>query len=237
VPRLYYAAVNTSGQYVLDVTDGTAAGTDDILTPTQDFGPQSPYGFTSLDDDLIFAAADPTGHVGLWVTQGSEASTVEIVSSTQGPALLSPQSMTVVGGYVLFDALDVNNDEALWSTTGSAGGASILFEFDKPRDRLTSLGEFALASDSDIDGTAELWVTNGTSAGTYLIDANASSSDFDDDFAIAKLGSLALFQAVDGTGQRGVYADPGIARRHAGPACARSFEFHSGGQSRFLRRL
>ena len=204
--RLYYAAVNASGDYVLDVTDGTAAGTDDILTSTQDFGPQSPYGFTSLDDDLIFAAADPTGHVGLWVTQGTQASAVEIVSSTQGSALLSPESMAVVGSYVLFEALDVDNDEALWSTAGSGGSTSILFEFDKPRDRFTSLGDFALAANSDIDGSAELWITNGTAAGTFLIDANASPSDFDDDFAIAKLGSLALFQAVDGTGQRGVYA-------------------------------
>jgi ELWxxDGT repeat protein len=209
VSRLCYAAINASGDYVLDVTDGTTAGTDDILTPTQNFGPQSPYGFTALDDDILFAAADPSGFVGLWVTEGTDAGAVELVSSKQGSALLSPEQLTTVGGYVMFEARDINNDEALWSTTGDEGSAAILLEFDEPRYSLTSLGHFAFAADSSGFGSTQLWVTEGTAASTYLVDSNASPSDFDDDFAIAKLGSLGLFQAVDGTGARGVYSvDP-----------------------------
>jgi ELWxxDGT repeat protein len=209
VPRLYYAAPNASGDYVIWTTDGTTVGTHSIFTGTQNYGAQSPYGFATLGDDDIFAAADPTGFVGVWVTKGAGASTIELIFGKQGTALLGPQQFSTVGSQVVFEARDSNNNEALWSTGPASGEAQILLEFDKPRYSYTSFGDFAIAADADVSGNAELWVTDGTAAETSLFYSSASSSDFDDNFNLAQVGDYALFEARDSTGAVGLFSVDG----------------------------
>jgi hypothetical protein len=203
--RLYYAAPATTGDYVIWVTDGTLAGTHNIFGGTQNFGFATPYGFLTVADDAVFAAQDPTGNFAVWVTQGTGVSTVELISGLQGAFPLSPQQFTEVGASVLFVGRDVNGAQALFET-GVNGGAQILLEFDKPRTELTSFGNFAIVADADPGGAAELWVTDGTATHTTLIDAAATASDFDDDFALAYVSGDALFEATDATGARGLYA-------------------------------
>ena len=70
--KLYYAAPNASGDYVIWVTDGTLAGTRNIFGGTQNFGVRkAPMASTGAGDDEVFAALDPTGYVAVWVTKGT----------------------------------------------------------------------------------------------------------------------------------------------------------------------
>lgn len=203
--KLYYAAPNANGDFVIWTTDGTAAGTYNIFGGTENFGTQTPDGFVTLGDDEIFAAQDPTGYVAVWVTQGTGISTVELISGQQGAFALSPQQFTVVGSNALFEGRDSDGNQAFWSTDAS-GVAQILLEFDQPRYLLTTFGNFAILATSAVAGSAQLWVTDGTAAHTSVIATSATASDFDDDFAFAYVGGNALFEATDSTGDRGLYA-------------------------------
>ena len=100
--RLYFAAPAASGNYVIYVTDGTAAGTRNIFGGTQNFGALTPYGFLPVGDDAVFAAQDPTGFFAVWVTQGTGTSTVELISGLQGAYTLSPQAFVQVDGTAMF---------------------------------------------------------------------------------------------------------------------------------------
>ena len=60
------------------------------------------------------------------------------MSGQQGAGVVSPQQFATVDGQVLFVGRDINNIEAVWSTAGVVGDAQVLFEFDKPRSRVTS---------------------------------------------------------------------------------------------------
>ena len=208
--KFYYAAPNATGDYVLWVTDGTVAGTQPLFSGAQNFGAQSPTGFTELDNHMeIFAAADPSGSAGVWVTRGTGASTFELIASRQGTAALNPQQLTAVGGYVVFIGRDSENDEALFSTNGQSGGASILLQIDMPRSRITSFGNFALVAEGDDSSGSELTLTNGVSASQIYTDRSAA--DFDDNFNMVRLGGYALFEAVDATGGDGLFSVNGAS--------------------------
>jgi hypothetical protein len=173
VSILYYAAKNASNYYALWSTNGSASATFDVLTATQTFGSTSPYGFTTLGDDVIFAAQEATTYFAVWVSGGTSATTFELLSSQQGGYTLSPQDFVGVGGEALFEGRDSDNREAVFATAGVSGDPSVLLEFNKPLTRLQGFGAFAIASEASPAGGAEIWFTNGTTALTSLLYSQA----------------------------------------------------------------
>ena len=164
---LYYAAKNASNFYSLWKTDGTLAGTQNVLTSTQNFGASSPYGFNTLGNEVIFAALDPTGKAGVWVSGGTSSTTLELVASSQGSSTLSPESLTKIGNHVVFLGLDANGKNAVFSTGGVSGDPIALLEYNTPAAQIVSLGNFALIEDRTFPLTSsEIWITDGT-AGPY----------------------------------------------------------------------
>jgi hypothetical protein len=209
VSILYYAAKNASNYYALWSTNGSASATFDVLTATQTFGSTSPYGFTTLGDDVIFAAQEATTYFAVWVSGGTSATTFELLSSQQGGYTLSPQDFVGVGGEALFEGRDSDNREAVFATAGVSGDPSVLLEFNKPLTRLQGFGAFAIASEASPAGGAEIWFTNGTTALTSLLYSQASFSDYDDDFFLVKAGAEAVLEATDASGSRGVFTVQG----------------------------
>ena len=73
------------------------------------------------------------------------------------------------------------------------------------------LSSTAVVADSDVNGGAELWVTDGTAAHSSRLYTQASSSDFDDNFALAAVGGYALFEAMDSSGVDGLFSARGAS--------------------------
>jgi ELWxxDGT repeat protein len=131
--RAVFVGEDSIGNVGLWITDGTAAGTKELI-PTnayvgglfynsaQWFGPD----FTVLGNQVIFAGVNANGIVGLWVSDGTANGTHEISTSgaySGGLLFFSPESIgpqfRVFGNSALFGGLDSQGYESLWTTDGT----------------------------------------------------------------------------------------------------------------------
>ena len=162
----FFAGIDNGGNSLgLWRTDGTAAGTINLNTQTQD-----PYGFASAGKTTVFAASStPGGATALWVTDGTANGTAQL----QVPALsgiYSETSLVSLGGKVLFAAAtgpDALNQATLWATDGTVGGTT----------EISSIGGVSLGQADVLSGLGDavflanygIFITDGTAAGTTQI--------------------------------------------------------------------
>jgi ELWxxDGT repeat protein len=201
--KALFAGFDTSGNVDLWVTDGTAAGTSEVIVAgsfsTGLFSNGESPDFTVFGSKALFEGIDSSAHASLWVTDGTSAGTSELmVVGAESAGLFNDVSnpdFTVLGGIALFEGADASNKLSLWVTDGTSAGTSELaaagayseglfsntvagnpnIVFVNPD--LTVLGNKAVFAGYDASGHFNLWVTNGTSAGTSEVTvANAFSS-------------------------------------------------------------
>jgi ELWxxDGT repeat protein len=128
--EVLFTGDDASGNYGLWVTNGTAAGTQELtgISGANATGLNA-YGFTLFNGEVLFTGDDASGNYGLWVTNGTAAGTQELTGisgvSTQGQGL-HPTDLTVFNSEVLFNGEDANGANGLWVTNGTAAGTQEL---------------------------------------------------------------------------------------------------------------
>jgi ELWxxDGT repeat protein len=222
---------DTSGNYGLWVTNGTAAGTFELTGISgADPGYLYPSDLTVFKGEVLFQGRDnkSDGIQGLWVTDGTAAGTHEltgIIGADPGSEGLIPLDLTVFGNEVLFNGTDESDAPSLWATNGTATGTSELTGINgaapdglNPTD-LTVFGNAVLFNGTDATsytfvgtGNHDLWVTNGTGAGTLELTGigGANTNGLGPaDFTI--FNGEVLFNGLDAAGKRGLWVTNGTA--------------------------
>jgi ELWxxDGT repeat protein len=204
-----FSGNDTNNYGNLWVTDGTAAGTSELLVTGASYG-ENPSNLTVFGSEVLFTGNDDSDPfaANLWVTDGTADGTSEIPVTGAASYGLSPEYFTVLGSEVLFDGTSANREQNLWVTDGTAAGTSEIsvagaFSFGllpqnpgsgaEGGSSFAVLGSEALFSGHEASGGEDLWVTNGTADGTSEITFNDITP-----FDITVFGSEALFQAQGG---------------------------------------
>ena len=128
--EVLFEGADTSGNFGLWVTDGSAAGTHELTGISNAFSSGlNPQDMTVLGQEVLFAGINANGQLGLWATSGTAASTHELtgISGANASGIffntlpLNPD-FTVFNGEVLFEGTDTSGNLGLWVTNGTAVG-------------------------------------------------------------------------------------------------------------------
>jgi ELWxxDGT repeat protein len=216
-----FQAVGTDNKPTIWTTDGTAAGTHELLPANAapgglfSAGISGQPGFTLLNNKVLFEGEDAAGHQSLWSTDGTAAGTAEVHVGFQ------PRYFTNLGQIVLFNDLGASFHETLWVTDGTSAGTHEITPISNVSAAglvpqfLGSYNGLALFEGMDAAGHKGLWVSNGTAAGTSeLTIANANGIfnniggvDGNPDFTT--YNGVALFQGEDDSGNVGLWMTDG----------------------------
>jgi ELWxxDGT repeat protein len=160
------------------VTDGTAAGTHELIGISGAFSNFFPYDMLVFNGHVLLAGQDTSFHDGLWITDGTTAGTHEITNSINVAYHGENYSgFTPLNGKVLFDGADAGGKYGLCVTDGTAAGtfelnisgAYPLGLFHNTQPFFTVFNGKVLFSGFNANGDQGLWVTDGTAAGTHEI--------------------------------------------------------------------
>ncbi len=125
---VYFAMNDGLSGRELWASDGTAAGTRQVLDIAPGAEDSIPAGLTVFDGQLYFSAQRGTAAPRLWSTRGDRASTQPVAGAA---ALGNPRQFTVAGGRLYFSATDPEHGEELW-TIDRAGAAPRLVRDIRP---------------------------------------------------------------------------------------------------------
>lgn len=201
---VYFKARSDGFGDELWVTDGTSAGTSQLLDIQAGEGNANPFNFIEYNGLLYFTANDGINSSELWVSDGTVAGTQLVVDIRPGNAPGNPNFKTVFNDLLFFTANDGTNGNELWSSDGTAEGTMMVKDIRdggnaSPSQYFEFNGELYFRANNGEVGT-ELWKTDGTEEGTVLVrdirEGSGSSSprdffEFDDQL---------FFVANDGDG-------------------------------------
>jgi len=121
--QLFYT-VNTTTQNSLRVTDGTKAGTHDILTTPTSSGGEI-YAIAVVQNQILFSQRDPTLGPSIWRTDGTAAGTALVVDVDPGTTTQhAPYSVTEAGSNVFFIAYSPQTGAELYVMDGKSPNAA-----------------------------------------------------------------------------------------------------------------
>lgn len=217
--KALFAGFDVNNHLSLWITDGTSAGTSEVVVAGASPGGLNPSGFTILGTRALFSGLDAGGRSNLWVTDGTSSGTTEVVAAGISSGGLNPFGFSVLGSNAIFGGFDASNHSNLWVTDGTAAGTKELavagayaggLFFANVTD-FTVLGSRAVFSGTDAAGHIGLWVTDATSAGTKeLIPTGAFSGGLAPvDFTV--LGARALFAGRDTSGIYNLWVTDGTS--------------------------
>jgi len=213
--EVLFDGLDATGTRGLWVTDGTAAGTHELVgisnANSNEFLAFFSPEFTVFNGKALFRGNDTNGHSGLWVTDGTAAGTHELVgiSNANSNGLFYGiegyiyTNMVVSNGQVLFAGVDGSGTLGLWATDGTAAGTheittgitptlltaftSKILTANPPRNDFNGDGKSDVLW-QNTDGLPAIWEMNGTSLvqGTVLLNPGTSwhmqaSGNFDND--------------------------------------------------------
>src|ERR1700731_4412748 len=186
--RALFEGDDASGAASLWVTDGTSAGSRELIAAGSDasglFNNVIAPHLTVFAGKALFVGEDAGGNISLWTTDGTGAGTSELAAAGGYHNGLfynfAAPDFTVLGGKVLFAGQDATGNPNLWVTDGTSAGTkelavagansgglfSLNFFPSGFSPGFTVLGTRALFEGYDASGIDGLWVTDGTSAGT-----------------------------------------------------------------------
>lgn len=204
--RVFFGRFLNDGTAALWATDGTAAGTVEVVAQPQW---DSVYDFVSAESRLFFTVNSRE----LWKTDGTAAGSflVEVWED-------NVQWMTAAGDDVFMSARATTSGRELWFSDGTTVGTYMVKDInpgvaDSSPSYLTMIdGTLFFSANNGTNGT-ELWVSDGTADGTQLVkDINTTtrSADAFPQFIMAYNG-LVYFSADDGVHGRELWVTDGTA--------------------------
>ena len=139
--KLLFEGWDSSGRLNPWITDGTSAGTQELVVAGAyssgllyynnalfSLQPQNP-DFTVFGNRVLFFGENASGNFNIWSTDGTSAGTSELTAPganshgllSTGSFWISPD-LTVLGGEVLFAGVDANGHINPWVTDGTPAG-------------------------------------------------------------------------------------------------------------------
>ena len=125
---VYFAMNDGRSGLELWASDGTAAGTRQVLDIEPGAEDSTPAGMTVFDGQLYFSTRRGTAAPRLWSTRGDRASTQPVAGAA---ALGNPRQFTVAGARLYFTATDQEHGQELWAID-RAGAAPRLVRDIRP---------------------------------------------------------------------------------------------------------
>ena len=197
-----------NGGQLLDVTDGTVAGTQAIHDFAKQTGSYPVTQFTPVGShQLLFTASDGEAGNELWVTDGTAAGTIRLAASAStasDPQGLNPQGLTrLSNGKVIFSTYGSASQSEVWISDGTAVGTVALADIAAGTAAAYYLpfgnGKALFQVTNYSTDTNTVWATDGTSAGTVALQTFTSASGFTPDVTnVALPNGKALFAVPDG---------------------------------------
>ena len=193
---LYFVTQDSSHDLELWASNGTAAGTNIVLSLTvsgSDGLWDTISDMTPFDGKLAFMINGSE----VWVTDGTVGGTQVLnIDAGSSEAYENEDQLAVVGNTLYFIGADPTGSDALWSSDGTPGHTSVVFPFPTLVDpqypqspatvqggNLTAAGSrlfFSLVYD-DPDSTNiyedQLWTSDGTAGGTVQVATPSSGPD------------------------------------------------------------
>ncbi len=174
--RLFFLAnpalVDQRSTEELWVTDGTAAGTQQLPDPCTDNFCGNGSQLVAAVGGLAFLAETPPEGPALWRTDGTRAGTFPLPVAASGLGLATLGSNLYLISYAENGPVQVQ----LWRTDGTVAGTSVIANLQTPQAGLpaTTLlaagGKlFFLQQEPSNGGFLDLWASDGTAQGTALV--------------------------------------------------------------------
>ncbi|HJX27926.1 MAG TPA: ELWxxDGT repeat protein, partial [Thermoanaerobaculia bacterium] len=179
VPRLrllFFVADDGEHGFELWRSDGTAAGTYQVLDLVLGRESGSIRNLTAFKGRLFFAADDGVRGRALWVSDGTAAGTRlfhDPLPGELGPFF--PELLRVVGSQLLFFAPTPSADIALWRSDGTRPGTRPFFNLVPVTDSSSAvhaavaIGQRLYFIANTPGQGEELWTSDGTAAGTHRL--------------------------------------------------------------------
>ena len=214
--KVYFAGTDAAGHNNLFTSDGTVAGTTEILLPGQSAFGLYPADLTPFNGKLALSGEDGTSLGDLVLTDGTSAGTVKVALPPLGSSLRN-RGVASLGSKLVFEGNIASPQRALYVSDGTTAGTTELVisglspMADQPGDPtgFTSFGAKAAFTAKDASGTFGIWVTDGTAAGTIELPGLASAS-YGAPMTALPDGRLA-FIATNAAGVAGVWVTDGTA--------------------------
>jgi len=165
----YFRAHHPLRGFELWVSDGTRAGTREVVDLAPGSRSSDPVLGALAGDRLVFSAQTVDHGREPWVSDGTAAGTVLLRDIGAGGSF--PTDFRTVGDRVVFTAKDRSRGIELWVTDGTPEGTEPLPEVVPGAESpaLTFASETArsgLLFFAHVGGDRSLWITDGTAAGT-----------------------------------------------------------------------
>ncbi|MCU0866113.1 MAG: hypothetical protein MUC36_20205 [Planctomycetes bacterium] len=177
------------------VTDGTVAGTSQLLQVQGGPGVRSTGRSTAVGETLLFVAETAATGSELWRTDGTAAGTQLVQDFAPGPANGIAEVVTYRG-----EAWFIAGNR-LWRSDGTAAGSSIALQPDPAANSLFGLvaNEDWLLFTSTNTLSQRLWRSDGTVGGTQQLDVAAPWQFFQ---SWRQLGSRTFYLKSEGSNRR-----------------------------------
>ena len=209
---LFFNVYNTTSNsnYALWKSDGTEAGTEEVISFEESFYPRD---FFAFDNKMFFTTNDPTYGIELWISDGTEAGTFMIKDINPSGHSVANIAYIVFENELYFFADDGTHGRELWKTDGTELGTimvkDILAGSESGASGSIIVYDGALfLSARDVADNYELWKSDGTELGTVKFkEINATSSSNPYAFAISN-GTL-FFSADDDINGRELWKTDG----------------------------
>ena len=199
--RIFFLA-NSGDKLALWVTDGTAAGTQQLHLFLSLPGEES--WLTAVGNKLFLSADDGTSGRELWVSDGTQDGTRLAADIAAGATSAAPSELTAVGGQVFFSADDRVSGRELWASDGTQVGTHLVADISplasdsSPNELFNWAGKLLFAADDGVHGR-ELWQSDGTAQGTVLAASIAPGVASSSPAQMVVVGGVLYFSADDGT--------------------------------------
>ena len=207
---LFFSGYDVAGTNTLWVSDGTAAGTTEILAAGAAKAGLAPVtsNIVAFGGKAYFAGTDAAGNVDLWSSDGTVAGTTALAVAGAGATGITPVSLTVFDGALYFGGTGADGTTGLWRSDGTAAGTTELAvalagagglapvavdSSDSPDVAMTVFDGALYFAGTGADGNSDLWTSDGTAAGTVQVSVPgaAASGLLPSDFAVVDLAAAA----------------------------------------------